>query len=654
MAIKFMRVKRMVLSVLTVALIASQLAGCAVLQKNELLDMISQGDTVTIEMTVPNWTPASAQQLADLSWVQLDQLTAYSSTGFRGSIDTIFNINTVTTQSGNSKQGCMYVVSENGAEHQSGNTSLRDAFRNKAFMNYWNDSKVQNAIAEAVEFAYTDIDATSQYATFAALNAYYNLFNDGDNDDTYGATQSLTREQFMTLMFKAGNGVKELGDYSVFASKVGTENYYTKYAAQVADHSYLKTTNGSLSGSNISTPISKLEVVYMLVDTYLKPEVDKLLAGDSKISAFGYRDAGDQITDLDINAEGTSEAVENNLLAYLVDTQGEKGIDHTLMAYLKVAEDNGLANGVTLKGDLFTSVTKDEALRLITNTYQAENKLYGYLTTGEYAEMQTVEGDGLLNKDETTGNYEDLFEGIYQSFLGTCETDEQQFESEKSMVNIYVEDSTLPENGLDLYTTWRLENHPIQTTVEETPAPEVEAQPEVQLFTDCNETVYATTTVNVRDTYSTSGNKVGSLTKAQSVKRTGTGQGEAAGWSRIEFNGQVAYVNSDYLSTTKPQVSTSSGSGGSSSNSGSTQTSKPSTSKPSTSKPSNSNGSSTGNTGKPFDDTPGLVQGSPFLDEDDLGDPTKGNNDDSNVGGYYNPSTGEFYYELPEGAEVAD
>ena len=55
-----------------------------------------------------------------------------------------------------------------------------------------------------------------------------------------------------------------------------------------------------------------------------------------------------------------------------------------------------------------------------------------------------------------------------------------------------------------------------------------------------------------------------------------------------------------------------------------------------------------------FDDTPGLVQGSPFLDEDDLGDPTKGNNDDSNVGGYYNPSTGEFYYELPEGAEVAD
>lgn len=94
-----------------------------------------------------------------------------------------------------------------------------------------------------------------------------------------------------------------------------------------------------------------------------------------------------------------------------------------------------------------------------------------------------------------------------------------------------------------------------------------------QLFTDCNETLYVTTTVNVRDTYSTSGNKLGSLTKAQSVKRTGIGTGAAAGWSRIEFNGKVAYVSSDYLSTTKPQVNTSTGSSGSSGG----QTSKPST-----------------------------------------------------------------------------
>ena len=141
-----------------------------------------------------------------------------------------------------------------------------------------------------------------------------------------------------------------------------------------------------------------------------------------------------------------------------------------------------------------------------------------------------------------------------------------------------------------------------QTAPETTPTPESVSTPAQEnttapqendsLFTETDETLYATTTVNVRDTYSTSGNKLGSLTKAQSVTRTGIGTGDAAGWSRIEFNGKVAYVSSDYLSATKPQVSTGSNSGSSGG-----QTSKPS-SKPSTggNSGSSSGGSSSGST----------------------------------------------------------
>lgn len=140
-----------------------------------------------------------------------------------------------------------------------------------------------------------------------------------------------------------------------------------------------------------------------------------------------------------------------------------------------------------------------------------------------------------------------------------------------------------------------------QTAPETTSVPESVSTPDQvdtsdpkeaeSLFTETDETMYATTTVNVRDTYSTNSDKLGSLTKAQSVKRTGIGTGAAAGWSRIEFNGKVAYVSSDYLSATKPQVSTSTGSSGSSSG----QTSKPS-SKPST---GGNSGSSGGQTSKP-------------------------------------------------------
>ena len=93
---------------------------------------------------------------------------------------------------------------------------------------------------------------------------------------------------------------------------------------------------------------------------------------------------------------------------------------------------------------------------------------------------------------------------------------------------------------------------------EETESEEVESQvEEVQLFTDCNETVYATGTVNLRTGAGTSFEKVGSLNKGDSVTRTGIAIAgtEAEGWSRIQLSdGSMVYVSSNYISTTKPVV----------------------------------------------------------------------------------------------------
>ena len=162
------------------------------------------------------------------------------------------------------------------------------------------------------------------------------------------------------------------------------------------------------------------------------------------------------------------------------------------------------------------------------------------------------------------------------------------------------QETSTPEVSQSMESSTPTPEQTTQTAPETTPTPESIPTPaqegttaQEQLFTDCSETMYATTTVNVRSSYSTNSDKLGSLTKAQSVKCTGIGTGAAAGWSRIEFNGKVAYVSSDYLSATKPQVSVSKPSTGSSS--GSTQTSKPS-SKPST---GGSGGSSGGQTSKP-------------------------------------------------------
>ena len=78
---------------------------------------------------------------------------------------------------------------------------------------------------------------------------------------------------------------------------------------------------------------------------------------------------------------------------------------------------------------------------------------------------------------------------------------------------------------------------------------------EVELFTEVNETVYATGTVNLRSGPSTAHDKVGSLNKSDSVTRVGIGTADAEGWSRIQLSdGSTVYVSNKYLSTTNPVV----------------------------------------------------------------------------------------------------
>lgn len=74
--------------------------------------------------------------------------------------------------------------------------------------------------------------------------------------------------------------------------------------------------------------------------------------------------------------------------------------------------------------------------------------------------------------------------------------------------------------------------------------------PQPPKFQDVNQTVYAKSEVNVRGSYSTSSALLGKLPKGESVTRTGIGDN---GWSRVIYNGKTAYINSSYLTTTKPE-----------------------------------------------------------------------------------------------------
>jgi exopolysaccharide biosynthesis protein len=70
----------------------------------------------------------------------------------------------------------------------------------------------------------------------------------------------------------------------------------------------------------------------------------------------------------------------------------------------------------------------------------------------------------------------------------------------------------------------------------------------VVTWTEVNETVYAKSEVNIRKGPGTSYKKIDSLKKGDSVKRVAKGDND---WSKVEYNGEIVYVSSNYLTTEK-------------------------------------------------------------------------------------------------------
>ena len=100
------------------------------------------------------------------------------------------------------------------------------------------------------------------------------------------------------------------------------------------------------------------------------------------------------------------------------------------------------------------------------------------------------------------------------------------------------------------------ETTPVTPSEPETPSkPET---PSVEFKKVNNETVYATGSVRLRSscTTSTSDNIVGALSKGTSVIKTGIATKTVNGilWSRIVYNGKTYYVSDEYLTTEKPET----------------------------------------------------------------------------------------------------
>lgn len=150
-----------------------------------------------------------------------------------------------------------------------------------------------------------------------------------------------------------------------------------------------------------------------------------------------------------------------------------------------------------------------------------------------------------------------------------------------------------------IYVVVKTSNAPIENT-ESTESTEVQAEPQTSepeqstySYTDKSATMYAQSSVNVRDLPDTNGNKVGGLSTNQEVSVTG--QCNETGWYRINYNGGTAYVSNSYLGDSKVETKKNTNSNNSSqSNSNAGTSSDTSNQQPAT--PSDNGSSNTGNT----------------------------------------------------------
>ena len=172
--------------------------------------------------------------------------------------------------------------------------------------------------------------------------------------------------------------------------------------------------------------------------------------------------------------------------------------------------------------------------------------------------MLTVSLAGCSSLSQLTGdplitNKEEIIEESQNETVDVFEQPQEETKEEETQKEEVKEEPKQEETKEEVKQETPKQEEPKKEEVkQEAPKKEEPKKEEVKVevtFKDVNDTVYATTDVNVRKGPSANTEKVGLLNYGKSVTRTGIGSN---GWARVTFDGKEAYINSAYLTTTKP------------------------------------------------------------------------------------------------------
>ena len=335
---KFMKVKRVLIPVMTLVVIASQLTGCAGTTQQEAIDMANKNDSIEIEVAVPD---EEGVQIAEVVWVELGKLDTYPE--FRAKIDDAFGIKKDEL----GKSGCMYV---NALGEVTDNSTLRFAFNRPVFTRvlFENEGSIAKWM-EATKELYPDITSEKD-AMLAMLDAYFCLFNDGTQQEFKGNC-TLTRAEYLTGVFKASNPVRMLD-----ANIEMNYDSFSPFVNQMLKYSYLTLEDGSMNEKTYNGAMTRAEAIYTIVRMYYNDELDRI--NNDFDGHFEDAINGGYNTDATINSETElSNALKNP----------DGGMPADLYKALVVAQAHDIINEGETRWD--ESITKSEALELLLRAY---------------------------------------------------------------------------------------------------------------------------------------------------------------------------------------------------------------------------------------------------------------------------------------------
>ena len=360
---KFIKTKKVAVSILAMLMVVSQLMGCVATTKEEAVALGTIGEQIEVEMGIDTTTLETTETAetgdmaeaveVDVVWEALD--VAEHSEDFRNYMDKALMI--VKFGEG-SKNGILFVGKE---EEFVGNNTMLNAFRNDMFYNmYWEDDIVQLDLGTTLSKSYLDLDYESEDTKYAVLNEYYNLF--ATDVAEFNALDTLTREQAYIGVAKAMTEYSESG------------NNKATLLDKVIGQSYL-------GDFEVNKKISRGEFIYLLMqanaETFDSVEMESKPASDCELGEYMDKDA-------------------EQLVLALKEVKAPKEM------YDAVTQANslGIIDG---ESNWDEALTKVEAIKLITKTFEAVRKHDGLEISAKMGAQEGEIVEGSLDESEAPG-----------------------------------------------------------------------------------------------------------------------------------------------------------------------------------------------------------------------------------------------------------